>query len=102
MKRTAGLREIADQFDLFLVDQYGVLHHGVAAYPGAIDGLARIRSRGRKVVVLTNSGKDMAANLSRLGALGFAGSGFDAVLRCAVVVAQFRTAFASETNIKRG
>ena len=39
MKRIGGLREIVDQFDLFLVDQYGVLHDGVAAYPGAIDGL---------------------------------------------------------------
>jgi ribonucleotide monophosphatase NagD (HAD superfamily) len=40
MKRIAGLREIAGEFDLFLVDQYGVLHDGVAAYPGAIDALA--------------------------------------------------------------
>ena len=39
MKHIVGLREIADQFDLFLVDQYGVLHDGVAAYPGAVDGL---------------------------------------------------------------
>jgi HAD superfamily hydrolase (TIGR01459 family) len=88
MKRIAGLREIADQFDLFLVDQYGVLHDGVAAYPGAIDGLARIRSRGRKAVVLTNSGKGMAANLSRLGALGFADSGFDAVVSSGDVALQ--------------
>jgi HAD superfamily hydrolase (TIGR01459 family) len=80
MKRIVGLREIVDQFDLFLVDQYGVLHDGVAAYPGAINGLARIRSRGRKAVVLTNSGKSSAANLARLGALGFADSGFDAVV----------------------
>lgn len=80
MKRIVGLREIADQFDLFLVDQYGVLHDGVAAHPGAIDGLARIASSGRKVIVLTNSGKGTAANLRRLATLGFAGSNLDAVL----------------------
>ena len=80
MKRIAGLREIASQFDLFLVDQYGVLHDGVAAYPGAIDGLARLVSFGRKVIVLTNSGKDAAANLARLGTLGFATSNLHAVL----------------------
>jgi HAD superfamily hydrolase (TIGR01459 family) len=80
MKRIAGLREIADQFDLFLVDQYGVLHDGVAAYPGAVDGLTKIAARGRKIVVLTNSGKGSAANLARLGALGFADSGLDAVV----------------------
>jgi len=88
MKRVVGLREIADQFDLFLVDQYGVLHDGVGAYPGAIDGLARIKSRGRKAVVLTNSGKDAAANLARLSALGFAESGFDAVVSSGDVALQ--------------
>lgn len=88
MKRIAGLREIADQFDLFLVDQYGVLHDGVAAYPGAIDGLARIASSGRKVIVLTNSGKGTAANLTRLATLGFAGSNLHAVLSSGEVALQ--------------
>jgi HAD superfamily hydrolase (TIGR01459 family) len=74
MKRINGLREIADQFDLYLVDQYGVLHDGVKAYPRAIEGLARIASGGRKAVVVTNSGKGAAANRTRLAALGFAGS----------------------------
>src|SRR3569833_2485162 len=71
MKRIDGLREIADQFDLYLVDQYGVLHDGVAAYPGAIDALVRIASEGRDVIVLTNSGKDGSDNLTRLRKLGF-------------------------------
>lgn len=71
MKRIAGLRDIADQFDLYLVDQYGVLHDGVAAYPGAIDGLARIADRARDVIVLTNSGKNASDNMARLVQLGF-------------------------------
>jgi HAD superfamily hydrolase (TIGR01459 family) len=80
MKRIDGLRDIADLFDLYLVDQYGVLHDGVVAYPGAIDGLARIHSGRRKVVVLTNSGKGASDNLARLGRLGFADSNFDVVV----------------------
>jgi HAD superfamily hydrolase (TIGR01459 family) len=76
MKRIDGLRDIADQFDLFLVDQYGVLHDGVAAYPGAIDGLARLASSARKVIVLTNSGKNAADNQERLWKLGFVDSNF--------------------------
>jgi HAD superfamily hydrolase (TIGR01459 family) len=88
MKRIAGLREIADQFDLFLVDQYGVLHDGVAAYPGAIEALAEIASRGRKIVVVTNSGKGAAANLARLGTLGFAGSRLDALVSSGEVALQ--------------
>jgi ribonucleotide monophosphatase NagD (HAD superfamily) len=80
MKCIGGLRDIADQFDLYLVDQYGVLHDGVAVYAGAIDGLARINSSGCKVIVLTNSGKSASDNQVRLGALGFADSNFHAVV----------------------
>lgn len=72
IKRIVGLREIAGQFDLYLVDQYGVLHDGVIAYPGAIDAWNRLGSDGQKVVVLTNSGKDASDNLARLASLGFA------------------------------
>src|SRR3569833_301088 len=74
MKRIDGLRELADQFDLYLVDQYGVLLDGVAAYPGAIDALVRIASEGWDVIVLTNSGKDGSDNLTRLRKLGFTDS----------------------------
>jgi len=88
MKRIVGLREIADQFDLFLVDQYGVLHDGVVAYPGAVDGLVKIAAGGRKAIVLTNSGKDAAANLARLSALGFAASSLDAVVSSGDVALQ--------------
>jgi HAD superfamily hydrolase (TIGR01459 family) len=80
IKRINGLREIAGQFDLYLVDQYGVLHDGVAAYPGAIDALARLGSDGRKVVVLTNSGKDASDNRARLASLGFASPTLHAVV----------------------
>lgn len=34
IKRIVGLREIAGQFDLYLVDQYGVLHDGVPIRTG--------------------------------------------------------------------
>jgi HAD superfamily hydrolase (TIGR01459 family) len=89
MKRIGGLREIADRFDLFLVDQFGVLHDGVAAYPGAIDGLIKLTSHGRTVVVLTNSGKSSAANRARLDALGFKDSGFNAVVSSGEVALQY-------------
>ena len=80
MKRITGLSDIADQFDLYLVDQYGVLHDGVAAYPGVIDGLVRLRSRGSRVIVLTNSGKDASQNRARLATLGIEGSYLHAVV----------------------
>ena len=88
MKRIVGLRGIADQFDLYLIDQYGVLHDGIAAYPGAIDGFARLESSGRKVIVLTNSGKGASENQARLAALGFTGPNLHAVVSSGGVALQ--------------
>lgn len=62
---------LAPRFDAFFVDQFGVLHDGRAAYPGAVEGLARLSATGKPVVLLSNSGKRAAPNEKRLLSLGF-------------------------------
>jgi HAD superfamily hydrolase (TIGR01459 family) len=64
-----GLGAIADRYDLFLFDQYGVLHDGQRPYAGTLDVLARVAPRA---LVITNSGKRAAANRERLARLGIA------------------------------
>ncbi|MGB8400651.1 hypothetical protein [Bradyrhizobium sp.] len=41
------------------IDQFGTLHNGRAAYPGAAAALMRIRAAGREVVLLSNSGRPL-------------------------------------------
>ena len=48
-----------------------MLHDGRKPYPGARDALAALKSRGVKIVVLSNSGRSGAANAERLTKLGF-------------------------------
>jgi len=62
---------IASSFKAVFFDQYGVLHDGRNPYPGARDALAALRSRGVKIVVLSNSGRSGAANAERMTTLGF-------------------------------
>ena len=62
---------IASSFEAVFFDQYGVLHDGRNPYPGARDALAALKSRGVKIVVLSNSGRTGAANAERMTALGF-------------------------------
>ena len=62
---------IASSFKAVFFDQYGVLHDGRNPYPGARDALAALKSRGVKIVILSNSGRTGAANAERLTALGF-------------------------------
>jgi HAD superfamily hydrolase (TIGR01459 family) len=67
MREIGGLRAIADRYDIFLFDQYGVLHDGQRTYAGTLDVLAHLAPRA---VVITNSGKRSAANRERLARLG--------------------------------
>jgi HAD superfamily hydrolase (TIGR01459 family) len=75
-----GLHEVVDRYDGFVIDQWGVLHDGVAAYPGAVECLQRLRALDKTVVILSNSGKRAAANIARLAAMGFAGDSYTALL----------------------
>jgi HAD superfamily hydrolase (TIGR01459 family) len=76
----AQLSALADSFDLFLIDQFGVLHDGVSPYPGAVECLARLKASGKSVVLLSNSGKRAADNMTRLADLGFSNKLFDHVV----------------------
>ncbi len=76
----AGMAALADRYDLFLVDPFGVLHDGAAAYPGALDCLERLRRNGRRVVVLSNSGRRAGQNARRLEAIGVPASAYDALV----------------------
>jgi HAD superfamily hydrolase (TIGR01459 family) len=65
-----GLSDFAADYDLFLVDQWGVLHDGRAAYPGVGDCLRRLLALGKRVVILSNSGRRAETNASQLGSMG--------------------------------
>jgi len=69
-----------DDYDAFLLDQWGVLHDGHRPYPGAIDCLRRIRAEHKAVVILSNSGRRGDENAQLLEAMGFERKLFDAVI----------------------
>jgi ribonucleotide monophosphatase NagD (HAD superfamily) len=48
-----------------------VLHDGQAPYPGAVDALSGLAAAGKKVALISNSGKRSAPNEERLVSLGF-------------------------------
>lgn len=73
----AGLSAIADRYDLFILDQFGVLHNGSMPYPGVWHCLEELKRRGKRIVILSNSGKRSAQNETRLEALGFANRPWD-------------------------
>ena len=74
------LRSIAERFDHVLLDQWGTLHEGKSIYPAAYDCVVRLRERGKRVLVLSNSGRRAEPNLKRLAALGLPPQAHDGVL----------------------
>jgi HAD superfamily hydrolase (TIGR01459 family) len=75
-----GLSALADHFDAFLVDQWGVLHDGATPYPGARDCLERLAAAGKRVIVVSNSGRRTGPNAALLAATGFPAACYTAVV----------------------
>jgi HAD superfamily hydrolase (TIGR01459 family) len=76
----SGLADIASRYQGFVVDQWGVLHDGTTAYPDALDCLARLRANGRRVVLLSNSGRRADFSREHLRRLGIAPESYDALV----------------------
>ena len=54
-RHVRGLLEVADDFDGFLFDSFGVLNVGDTAIPGAAACLDALRAMGKQIRVLTNA-----------------------------------------------
>jgi HAD superfamily hydrolase (TIGR01459 family) len=63
-----GLASLADKYDGFILDLWGVIHNGIAPYPAALDCLRRLG--GRPVLLLSNAprrSESVRRTLRRLG-----------------------------------
>ncbi len=77
VQRIEGLAAIADRYGLFLIDQWGVLHNGETAHPGAVETLRGLREAGKTIVILSNSSKRIAVTIERMAEMGFDASCYD-------------------------
>jgi len=66
-----GIGNLANQYDAFLIDQWGVLHNGQAPYSGVVQCLKRLVWAGKQVIIISNSGKRSDGNEARMKKLGF-------------------------------
>ena len=72
-----GLADLADRYDVVLSDVWGVLHNGVAAWPEAGEALARFRSRGGAVVLISNAPRPSDRIVPMLDAMGVPRAAWD-------------------------
>jgi HAD superfamily hydrolase (TIGR01459 family) len=75
-----GISSFADRFEGFILDQWGVIHDGQQPYPAALETLSELNRRGKRVVLLSNSGRRASLNRRRLTSMGFEPDTFDAII----------------------
>lgn len=96
-----GIRDLAERFDVFILDQFGVLHDGTAPYPGAVEALVRLKQAGKRTLLLSNSGKRSAPNEARLAKLGFVPGSWDHFLSSGEVAWQsLRKQLSNESGLR--
>jgi HAD superfamily hydrolase (TIGR01459 family) len=66
----SGIREIADRYDGFILDLWGLIHDGQTAYPGAADTLRRLQDAGKRVVMLSNSPRRASSLIAMMQGMG--------------------------------
>ncbi len=54
MEHLPGFAPLADRYDGFILDLWGVIHDGVNAFPHAVDCLSRLRAAGKRTLLLSN------------------------------------------------
>ncbi|KAJ1446396.1 HAD-like domain-containing protein [Pelagophyceae sp. CCMP2097] len=66
----SAFEDISDKYDALLLDQFGVVHGGAAAYDGSAELVSALQKRGKRLVVLSNSSKRRRDTVERLQAMG--------------------------------
>ncbi|MSP50732.1 MAG: TIGR01459 family HAD-type hydrolase [Alphaproteobacteria bacterium] len=73
-----GIRDVADRYDAYIVDVWGVLYDGGdSAFPGVVDCLERLKARGSRIVVLSNSPRRREIVQARLDSIKIDGHLYD-------------------------
>jgi HAD superfamily hydrolase (TIGR01459 family) len=70
---------LASAYDVLLCDVWGVVHNGIAAYAPACAALARFRSRGGTVILITNAPRASAGVVRILDRLAVPRDAYDAI-----------------------
>ena len=55
MRALEGLREVADEFDGFILDLWGLVHDGERAYPPSAETFRQLKAAGKKTLLLSNA-----------------------------------------------
>ncbi len=65
-----GLAALADRYDGFILDLWGTIHDGIRPWAGAVECLAELTRRGKRVLLLSNAPRRSHLAIERLLEMG--------------------------------
>ena len=80
------LSEIVNNYDIFILDQWGVMHDGCLGYPKAITCVEKLIKAKKKLIIISNSSKRKISTLIKLPKLGFKKDDFIEVMTSGEVI----------------
>ncbi|QHC35703.1 TIGR01459 family HAD-type hydrolase [Komagataeibacter xylinus] len=80
MKWHDGLSGLSHDYDGYILDLWGVVHNGVAPYPGVLECLQRLREAGKRVVLLSNAPRRTATVEPGLRRMGVSADLYDGIM----------------------
>jgi ribonucleotide monophosphatase NagD (HAD superfamily) len=75
-----GIGHWADRYDALILDLWGVIHNGLAAYPAVPDCLTHMRAAGMQILFLSNAPRRSKEVVKRLTELGIPPDAYDHIV----------------------
>ena len=66
-----GLADIMNQYDVFILDQWGVMHNGKKGYIQAIKCVEKLYQEKKEIIIISNSSKRKESTIKKLSKLRF-------------------------------
>jgi ribonucleotide monophosphatase NagD (HAD superfamily) len=89
MRFISGLQEIVNDYDVFLIDMWGVLHDGIQPYEHVLHAIQQLKATNHKtLLLLSNSSKRYQHSIRNLQQLGFNVHDFHTVITSGEVTFQ--------------
>jgi HAD superfamily hydrolase (TIGR01459 family) len=80
MQHLTNFAGLAEQYDGFILDLWGVIHDGVTPYAGAVDCLARLQAAGKRVVLLSNAPRRAHVAQEAMRTMGIADALYNGIM----------------------
>jgi ribonucleotide monophosphatase NagD (HAD superfamily) len=80
MEHLSGFAPLADRYNGFILDLWGVIHDGVNAFPYSVETLTRLRAAGKRTLLLSNVPRPNAAVQKMMRRMGIEDALYTGVL----------------------